>query len=283
MRCPGALLAQKQVPKRTSTYADEGTTAHFLAALTLASAHHDCEAFLGRIDPDTKMEVTQDMCEYVQEYVDEIVRLRTDGDLYVEVKVDFSRVVGVPGSFGTADAVIVKGDTLHVDDLKYGQGVAVDARDNEQLQIYALGALEMFDLGQIKYVTMGVHMPRKDGYNDWTKTVEELYEFGKEVKVAAAKAIKIYDGDDTSILVNGGSISEGEPILNPGEKQCRWCDAKAYCPALGEQMISIATDLRSDGASLPIRTIRRGRSSRGPRKGPQRRRSLPVSLNLLAK
>lgn len=239
MRCPGALLAQKNVPKRTSQYADEGTTAHNLAALTLVSEHKNCEAFLGRIDPETKMEMTQEMCDYVQEYVDEILRLKGDGgEIYVETKVNFSHVVDVPESFGTADVVIIKGDTLQIHDLKYGRGVAVDARDNEQLMIYALGALGMFSSHAITHVTMGIHMPRKDGYNDWTITVEELSEFGKKVKDAAQKAIGIYKRGVMWVLKEDG-------ILVPGEKQCKWCDAKAYCPELGEEMVSMVTDLKS--------------------------------------
>lgn len=237
MRCPGALLAQKNVSKRTSSYADEGSTAHFLAALTLNSTHHDCEAFLGKVDPNTKLEITQEMCDYVQEYVDEILRLADGYEMYVEVKIDFSKAVNVPESFGTVDVVIIKENTLHIHDLKYGRGVAVDARDNEQLMIYALGALETFATGFVEHITMGIHMPRKEGYNDWTITVEELKEFGKEVKVAAQWALRLYNEDVSSL--------NGRDVLIPGEKQCRWCDAKAYCPELGEQMVSVATGLKS--------------------------------------
>lgn len=242
MRCPGALLAQKNIPKRTSQYADEGTTAHYLAAETLVSDHRNCEAFLGKVCPDTKMEITQEMCDYIQEYVDDILRLQDGGSLHVEVKVDFSNVVGVPESFGTADVIILnnRGKTLHVHDLKYGRGVAVDARDNEQLMIYALGALNAtFDHGAITHVTMGIHMPRKDGYNDWTITVEELHEFGAKVKDAAMLAIGFYNNNDLSVL------NSESGVLIPGEKQCRWCDAKAHCPELGEEMVSAATDLKS--------------------------------------
>lgn len=240
MRCPGAILAESTVPSRTSSYAEEGTCAHNLAAWALESEHHNCEAFLGRIDPETNIEITEDMCGYVQEYVDDVISMMGDDNLHVEVKVDFSKVVGVPDSFGTADAVIVGATTLQVHDLKFGRGVAVSAEENRQLMIYALGAIEMFDeFGIIEEVTLGIHMPRKDGYNSWVVSRQELDAFGEEVKVAAMKAIALFNQGPSALV---------EENLIPGEKQCRWCDFKANCVSQGETMMSVVTDFKSNVA-----------------------------------
>ncbi len=43
----------------------------------------------------------------------------------IEKRVDFSRYV--PDGFGTADCIILSGDTLHIVDYKHGKGVVVDA------------------------------------------------------------------------------------------------------------------------------------------------------------
>ena len=63
--------------------------------------------------------------------------------MFVEQKVDFSRFV--KDGFGTSDCIIIDNDTIFVIDFKYGTGVKVDALNNTQMMIYALGALEMFD------------------------------------------------------------------------------------------------------------------------------------------
>lgn len=50
----------------------------------------------------------------------------------------------IPDSFGTADCVIIGDTDLHVIDYKYGRGVRVEVGSNEQLMIYALGAVGEF-------------------------------------------------------------------------------------------------------------------------------------------
>jgi len=61
----------------------------------------------------------------------------------IEQRLDFSKYV--ESGFGTGDCVIIADGTLHIIDFKYGQGLLVDAVDNPQMKLYALGALEIFD------------------------------------------------------------------------------------------------------------------------------------------
>lgn len=255
MRCAGSLLAESFVPNKSSSYANEGTVAHELAAMTLESDHKRCDAFLGRIiyldkhgkvldeakDADDKFEITQDMCENVQEYVDTVMDYARGGKLLVENKVDYSDVTGIPESFGTSDAVVLNETSIQVHDLKYGRGVHVDAEDNEQLRIYALGVLELYDLfDEVEKITLGIHMPRKSGTNDHTYSRAELDEFGEEVREAAQKAFAIYNRvyvdkeDPREVLEENG-------VLEPGKKQCQWCNFKAQCPALGNNIVELVT------------------------------------------
>ena len=57
---------------------------------------------------------------------------------------------------------MISDGTLHIVDFKYGRGVLVEAEDNPQMKLYALGALEIFDcLYDIDTVSMTIYQPRR--------------------------------------------------------------------------------------------------------------------------
>lgn len=246
MVCPGSVYLESGKPDTSSEFADEGTAAHFLASTCLTSSTNT-DAYLGRSilvhDKTTnwsencayglrstgrEFEVTADMAGFVQTYLNAI-RLKAFGnDLMVEQKVEFSRFVDVPDQFGTADALILSnsGEELDVDDLKYGRGVRVDAEDNEQMMLYALGSYDQFSaVADIKRVRMTIHQPRLDHVSVFEISTEKLLAFGERAKAAAQKAIDILD---TGIY----DLNE----LVPGEKQCKFCKAKATCPRLAQSV-----------------------------------------------
>lgn len=225
MRCYGKLALEKGYGDKSSSFADEGTAAHELASWCLESGQ-DASAYAGRIITVEKtgrqFEVDEDMVENVQRYVD-IVR-GLGGDLMVEQRVDFSSWIGVPDSFGTSDAIVVLDRELVVCDLKYGRGVQVDAEENEQLQLYALGSYSLASLAyDIDTVRMMIVQPRLNHVSEWAVSVDHLKDFAARAAIAARHAIHQFDG-------------KAEPKLTPGEKQCRFCRAKATCPALAAEV-----------------------------------------------
>ena len=226
MRCAGSIYLESAFPDKSSKFADEGTAAHELGAWAL-EARNDTAAYLGRlIDVDgNEFEVDEDMATHVQTYVSAVRDYcGDDGQLLVEQRVEFSEHVGVPESFGTSDAVILKPGELQVHDLKYGKGVKVDAEENEQLMLYALGALHEFGMiDDFERVVMVIHQPRLNHVSEWSITVDELHAFAARARACASKVIEIVD---TKIV--------GIEDLAPGEKQCRFCKAKATCPALAK-------------------------------------------------
>jgi hypothetical protein len=226
MRCPASLALEAGQPDTSSAFADEGTAAHELAAMALTQ-NLDADAFIGRIIPvgDRQFAVDDDMAGHVQVYLDEVRHRIGEGQLFIEQRVDYSRIVGQPDSFGTSDAVIVRGDEICVIDLKYGRGVKVDAEENEQLQLYALGALDAFGLAyDFTRVRMVIVQPRLGAISEWDCSVEDLCRFGDEAAAHARAAVACIGATPDNL---GG---------NPGEKQCRFCKAKAHCPALQAQV-----------------------------------------------
>lgn len=208
MQCAGSVALEAGIPDTTSAYAEEGTQAHEMAAWILQG--------MNALTDD------KDMLEHVNVYVDYVKREAEGHQLLIEQIVDYSSVIDVEDSFGTSDAVVLAGDTIKVIDLKYGMGVRVDAVENEQLMLYALGALEVFGVvGDFKTVKMAIVQPRLDHISEWEASVDDLRAFGARARDAAAEAMQYA----------GGGMPPVE-ALRPSEKACRFCKAKASCPAL---------------------------------------------------
>ncbi|CAH0445685.1 hypothetical protein LMG10661_01869 [Ralstonia syzygii subsp. syzygii] len=235
LHCSGSVALEAECPDDSSDFADEGTAAHELAAMSLTN-EQDASAFLGRvIDVNGKgWEVTPEMAEHVQKYIDYVRAL--GGELMVEQRLSVEAITGEVDAKGTSDAVVLIGEELVIVDLKYGRGVKVDAERNEQLQIYALAALGEFEfLGDFKRARLVIVQPRLDHIGEWDCTVEALRTFGQEVTRSAERCF--------SALKYYGNYKElHERYLTPGNDQCRFCKAKAVCPALRDHVLSTVAD-----------------------------------------
>ena len=228
MACPGSVALEAAFPDQSSAYAAEGTLAH-----TLASEHLDGSGLhpsqrIGEVHEVDGYTFTVDaaMADYVDNYC-RLVREYADGGLLlVEQRVSIEHVTGETGATGTSDAIIVDTTkrTLYVVDLKYGMGVKVDAGDNPQLMMYALGAMEQCDqLGEFDQVCMVIHQPRLNHVSEHWIYVGDLWAF----KRRAAEAAELTRQPDAPLV--------------PGEKQCRFCKAKATCPALRAEVTEVVS------------------------------------------
>lgn len=158
-QCPGSLILEKGHKNTSSVQADEGTAAHFLASECLEQKRNATDflncfivikngnAIWEKEESETRTGFTVDLefAEYVQKYIDAIRSQAEGNELLIEHRVDFSQYIDSENAFGTSDAIILAPKEIQVHDLKYGR-TKVDADGNEQLMLYALGALNDFGM-----------------------------------------------------------------------------------------------------------------------------------------
>ena len=222
LHCLPSARLELEFENTNGEAAKEGTAAHALSehklkkALRIRSKRPTSE-----YDSDEMEECTNAYVDFIMEQVELARKSCTDPIVLIEQRLDFSCYV--PDGFGTGDCVIISDDRLHIVDFKYGMGVLVDAEDNPQMKLYALGALEIYDsLYDIKEISMTIFQPRRENVSTWTVPVEELKAWAEEeLKPKAAKA---YQG-------------EGEYMPGPW---CTFCRASSRCRARADENLKLA-------------------------------------------
>jgi len=244
--CPGSVKLSENVPKQSSSYADEGTSAHFLAAHCLAEKLLAGSLVGAKMTDDkgTKFTVTAEMADAVETYLDAVHDAAEKGcKLHIEESFDLSKVH--PGCFGTADAVIWNPKTklLTVMDYKHGAGIPVNVRGNPQLRYYALGALLSlgYPAAKVKMVIVQPRCDHSDGpVREETIDALDLLDFCADL-VKYAKATE-----------------EPNAKLYPGE-HCRFCPAgKANaCPEVKNKAQAIAKTVFTPALAYDPEELRR--------------------------
>lgn len=246
MLCPGKIVLEEGKPNSTSKYAAEGTAAHQVLTWALQE-ERPASAYIGRvIEADGFIfEVDQDMANHVQVCVDYANDLKgDDGTIFADIRVNYSSYLDTPEheAWGTADVIVARGTELIVVDFKYGMGVEVDAEKNPQMSLYGLGALQAYHglVADFERVRMAISQPRiKSAPSEWDCSVDELETWGRSTARSAVISCKNAQELD--------SDAWEETFLRPAEKACKFCRAKATCPALRAE---VAHTLGTSAASV---------------------------------
>ena len=218
---PSARLELEFKDNETSAAA-EGTAAHALCEHKLKKAlHMRSKRPVSDYNTDEMEEHSDAYVEFVLEQLALAKQSCKDPLVLIEQHLDFSCYV--PQGFGTGDCIIIADKKLHIIDFKYGMGVLVDAVENPQMKLYALGALEIYDsLYDIEEVSMTIFQPRRENISTWTISAEELINWAENE--LRPKAKMAYNG-------------EGEYL--PGE-WCTFCRAAVKCRARADEKLKLA-------------------------------------------
>ena len=222
LNCTPSARLELEFENTGSEAAREGTAAHALCEHKLKRAlHMRSRRPVSDYDSDEMEKCTDAYAEFVMEQYEAAKQVCKDPVILIEQRLDFSCYV--PDGFGTGDCLIISDDKLHIIYFKYGMGVLVEAEDNPQMKLYALGALAVYDaLYDIREVSMTIFQPRRENVSTWTLSVDELKAWAEnELKPRAKMA---YDG-------------EGEYL--PGE-WCTFCRAAVRCRARAEEKLRLA-------------------------------------------
>lgn len=282
--CPGSVVMERNLVDPPNRYSAEGTAAHTLALDMCLANGHQAEQYVGTvIEADGfKFTVDRDMIDAVNDFLDyvrEMINVERGDILLVEQAVPIGWFTGEEGATGTADVVgiVDGGKRLVVIDLKYGKGVQVYGREkgepifgtdpdgfdtvvghepglpNEQLVAYGAGALKNLELvyDEIESLTLSIMQPRLEHVDEVVLTVQELdFEIDRlaQIELACDNAEQDYDA---RIAAGVDTLDWESVYLTPGEKQCKFCKAKANCPALAAEVIDIVTAGAAQGDDFP--------------------------------
>lgn len=243
LNCPGCVNFCDGMPDDSGDAAKHGTFAHQVAEACLDENVDAADMVGHKAEVEGKeFELSSEDADHVQSYLD-VVRFLADcaesaDALYVERKVKWFASNDVKG---TADAVVLWPDHMHVVDLKFGAGVFVEVDKNPQLMTYAVCACyTLFGADKTEWpskVSIHVVQPRHwkngdgDGHRTSTMDVDALIEWERDVLVPGAAATAA----DTAPLRAG--------------EWCKWCPGAASCPSLRETSLAVAQDAFEDIAA----------------------------------
>jgi Protein of unknown function (DUF2800) len=207
INCPGSVALCNAAPEKpSSSYAEEGTLLHNTIAEWLADGKK----------PIVNDILTQDLID--EKYAVALELLNEIDpefgmDYAVEVEVGFGDFI--PDVFGSCDLLGRLDNRAIVLDWKFGNGVIVEAIENEQLMFYAAAAMRtekaqwaFKDVQEVELIIIQPPMIKR-----WVTTIERIKAFEQQLLSAVNAASKI-----------DAPLREGS--------HCKWCAAKPTCPLM---------------------------------------------------
>ena len=209
LNCPPSAVAAEAYKNEGTDYTREGTLAHEVAEVMARKNVLKDSDLPSNVGYDKEMiECAQGYADYIQEQIRE-----EDAQVMLETRVDFS--AWVPHGFGTADCIILQGDTMDVIDYKYGKGVAVSADGNPQMMLYGLGALNDYGFAwDVEKVRLHIYQPRMNNVSVFELTVDVLTHWAETVVKPTAEL-----------------AAKGKGNYNAGT-WCRFCPHAGRCREL---------------------------------------------------
>ena len=217
IQCPASIRMCRDLEDVETEYALEGTRFHILCHVEaeyrlLGGSILDYSDGLLEWANGTADEWQEDQLLYVKDWILFLKSFLDDDPeavLLLEQRVD----TGVPGCWGTADAVIIHTyGLIRVIDIKYGAGIKVSAPGNSQLRLYGVGALVTLPgTSMIREVSNVVWQPRMSNISEETISTKELLRWRDDLIPVAKLA-----------------LSEDAPF-GPSESACRFCPAAGDC------------------------------------------------------
>lgn len=272
--CPAALACEFGIPNESGQAAVLGTAMHTISEIHLnryiagtaraLEADEGCyvmDSGKGGIVAKAKAPkggvlITKDMIDQCRKYTDyckpiidaaDYVKLEMRAELTQVLHPGYQTPEGEPlSTFGTADlvAVMPRADGDHmliIGDLKTGRH-RVEAKENKQLMLYALGVMRRlrrrYDITLVRLV---IFQPYAGGESEWDITPEALSQFGK---FAAARAVMALDA------FYKGKKNLKIADFKPSADACQWCRFAEKCTARAKSAVQIGSGQAASDSDL---------------------------------
>lgn len=271
LSCAASLACEKDIPNTSGKAAVLGTAMHTIAEMhlnqyikgTALPLEREVGAYVldegkgqikALISPmKGAVLITTDMIEQVRKYTDyckAIIDVATYAKL--EMRVNLTEVLhpGYEGveTFGTADLVAVQelantDDMLIIGDLKTGRH-RVEAKENKQLMLYALGVYRRLKRRyNITVVRLVIFQPYAGGASEWDISVEGLELFAKFAQKRALLALDAYFRGKKNLKASD---------FKPSVDGCQWCRFSEQCAARTKTVNSVLAEELEDDFALEL-------------------------------
>lgn len=274
LACSASLACEKDIPNTSGKAAVTGTACHTIAEMhlnqyikgTALPLEREVGAYVldegkgqikALISPmKGAVLITADMIEQVRKYTDyckAIIDVATYAKL--EMRVNLTEVLhpGYEGveTFGTADLVAVQElantdeHMLIIGDLKTGRH-RVEAKENKQLMLYALGVYRRLKRRyNITVVRLVIFQPYAGGASEWDISVEGLELFAKFAQKRALLALDAYFRGKKNLKASD---------FKPSVDGCQWCRFSEQCAARTKTVNSVLAEELEDDFVLELTT-----------------------------
>ncbi len=274
MGCAASLACEAGIPNESGAPAIAGTAMHTISEIHLnryidgtaraLEADEGCYVMdngKGGIvakakAPKDGVLITKDMIDQCRKYTDyckpiidaaDYVKLEMRAELTQVLHPGYQTPDGEPlSTFGTADlvAVMPRVDGEHmliIGDLKTGRH-RVEAKENKQLMLYALGVMRRlrrkYDITLVRLV---IFQPYAGGESEWDISPEALEQFGK---FAAARAVMALDA------FYKGKKNLKIADFKPSADACQWCRFSEKCTARAKSAVQIGNGQTASDSDL---------------------------------
>lgn len=272
LSCAASLACEKDIPNTSGKAAVSGTAMHTIAevhlnayirgtalplerevgAYVLDEGKGQIKALISQMKGAVL--ITADMIEQVRKYTDyckAIIDVATYAKL--EMRVNLTEVLhpGYEGveTFGTADLVAVQElantdeHMLIIGDLKTGRH-HVEAKENKQLMLYALGVYRRLKRRyNISVVRLVIFQPYAGGASEWDISVEGLELFAKFAQKRALLALDAYFRGKKNLKASD---------FKPSVDGCQWCRFSEQCAARTKTVNSVLAEELEDDFALEL-------------------------------
>lgn len=203
--------------QKEEEFIEQGVLAHKLAEETINYLYFNGEKRLktSRIIEQAVQDYVNVLQNYVSDNSGNIVMFAAEKRVSIELDEE-TKKAGI-SCWGTVDAALVTTQSIHVFDLKYGENEPVDARNNAQLMLYAVGLYQAYKPlnPSINCIVLHIIQPRQEyKYSDCQLSCEQLMYWFNNTVLPVCHEI--------------GKLDISRVMSNPSVETCKNTHCEAY-------------------------------------------------------